>query len=48
VRGLVPEVVELKLREKLNAASRLEESRLQARAARAAKHKGNNKEGKRK
>jgi pantetheine-phosphate adenylyltransferase len=46
VRGLVPEVVELKLREKLDAASRLEEGRLQARAARAAKHKG--KEGKRK
>ena len=46
VRGLVPEVVEFKLREKLDAASRLEERRLRAKAAKAAKHKG--KEEKRK
>lgn len=46
VKGLVPEVVEFKLREKLDAAHRLEEGRLQAKAAKSEKRK--NREGKRK
>ncbi len=46
VKGLVPEVVELKLREKLDAAHRLEEGRLQAKAAKSEKRK--NREEKRK
>jgi pantetheine-phosphate adenylyltransferase len=44
VKGLVPEVVELKLRQKLDAAHRLEEGRLEQEEA--AKHKA--KRGKRK
>jgi pantetheine-phosphate adenylyltransferase len=43
VRGLVPDVVEFKLRQKLDAANRLEEGRLEKEAA---KHKA--KRGKRK
>ena len=43
VRGLVPEVVEFKLREKLDAASRLEERRLRAKAAKAANTKAKRK-----